>query len=211
LRTPMASIYGFTELLLTRDDIQPAKQKDLLNRIYRQCEGMITIINELLDLARIESRRGKDFHREQIDLAQLVQQVVNDFQVPLDRHPPIIDDHAMPTRVWGDIRKTRQAILNVLSNAYKYSPDGGDICIDYAQSSGRRIGVRISDVGVGMTPEQLARLGERFFRADKSGKIPGTGLGISIVREIMTLMGGELEVQSEKGQGTSVTLWLAVD
>jgi signal transduction histidine kinase len=101
----------------------------------------------------------------------------------------------------------------VLSNAYKYSPDGGAVDIGLIESSGDgdvppRIGIRITDHGIGMTPEQLARVCERFYRADTSGKIPGTGLGMSIVKEIVELHGGELEISSEVGTGSTVTIWL---
>jgi signal transduction histidine kinase len=72
----------------------------------------------------------------------------------------------------------------------------------------KEFGVEVADHGLGMTDEQLARVGERFFRADKSGNIPGTGLGISIVKETLSLMGGRVQVKSEAGQGTQVTLWL---
>lgn len=213
LRTPMASIYGFTELLLTRADLKPEKQRDLLHRIFRQSEVMVTIINELLDLARIEARRGKDLKLESLDLAALVAEVVRDHRVPDQRKAPVVSEPDGPLWVRGDVQKTRQAVLNVLSNAYKYSPDGGDVEIGFVvetaqEGSPPRTGVRIRDHGVGLTPEQLARIGERFFRADKSGRIPGTGLGLSIVQEFLKLMGGSMAVDSVHGQGTTVTLWL---
>ena len=106
----------------------------------------------------------------------------------------------------------QQAVLNILSNAYKYSPDGGPVQVHNVLAepdAGRhRFGVQIEDQGMGLSPEHLARLGERFFRADKSGSIPGTGLGVSIVKELMELMGGRMQVDSELGKGTTVTLWL---
>jgi signal transduction histidine kinase len=101
----------------------------------------------------------------------------------------------------------------VLSNAYKYSPDGGAVALELTRTaveanSSRRIGIRISDHGIGMNAMQLARVCERFYRADTSGKIPGTGLGMSIVKEIIELHHGELALESQPGQGTAVTLWL---
>lgn len=213
LRTPMASIYGFTDLLLTRTDLKPEKQRDMLQRIFRQSEVMVRIINELLDLARIDAQRGKDIKLESLDLVELVCEVVRDHQVPERRNPPMVTEPAAHMWVRGDVQKTRQAVLNVLSNAYKYSPDGGDVeisfVVDMAQDGApSRTGVRIVDHGVGLTSEQLARVGERFFRADQSGRIPGTGLGLSIVQEFLKLMGGSLAVESVHGQGTTVTLWL---
>ena len=214
LRTPMASIYGFTELLLTRD-IKPEKQRDLLQRIFRQSEVMVNIINELLDLARIEAKRGADWQPTNFDLAQLVDGMVRDFQPPATRQPPILNLPPAPLWVHADPQKTQQAVLNVLSNAFKYSPDGGDVEIGFvcpariaSQTEGARLGVRITDRGIGLTPEQLRRIGERFYRADKSGAIPGTGLGVSIVKETLRLMGGALDIESVHGEGTTVTLWL---
>jgi PAS domain S-box-containing protein len=211
LRTPMASIYGFTQLLLTRE-FKPERQKDMLARIYRQSEAMTSIINELLDLARIESRQGKDFEFEMVDLAELAAAVISDFKLPPDRQAPVVVWPDKPVMVWVDRQKMSQAVLNVLSNAYKYSPDGGPVFVRYlaadAEQGRHRFAVEIEDQGMGLSPDHLARLGERFFRADKSGNIPGTGLGVSIVKELMELMGGRMQVRSELGKGTTVTLWL---
>jgi two-component system sensor histidine kinase VicK len=229
LRTPMSSIYGFTELLIGRE-MTPEKRKDVLGRIYRQSQQMINILNELLDLARIESRRGQDFSFESLALQDCVQRALADFKVPEGREAPqvAVCDEAWQVRV--DAGKLQQALGNVLSNAYKYSPQGGPVSIAWASrqvddplgeraprviyfgeesdQAPREVGVVITDQGMGLKPDELARMGERFFRADKSGNIPGTGLGVSIVCELMELMGGHFEVQSRCGEGTSVTLWL---
>lgn len=211
LRTPMSSIYGFIELLLTRD-YQPLRRQELLGKVHRQCEVMISIINELLDLARIESRRGADFSYAPVDLAELVADVCRDFQPPQDRAAPELALLGGALTVQVDASKLGQAFLNLLVNAYKYSPDGGPVRVYFpwrVDAQGQRwLGVAVEDQGIGMTPEQLAHVGERFFRADKSGNIPGTGLGVSIVQEIMSLMGGELSVRSAAGQGSTFTLWL---
>ena len=212
LRTPMASILGFTELMLTRD-MSPAKQKELLGRVYRQSQSMAEILNELLDLARIESRRGQDFDLAHTDLADVVQAVITGFQPPEGRDPPLVSPAPGPMLALVDAGKAQRAVLNVLSNAYKYSPNGGPVTVHYvlpdAVDGKQTIGVVIEDHGLGLSREHLARMGERFFRADKSGHIPGTGLGISIVQEIMALMGGRMQVESTLGQGTTVTLWFS--
>jgi PAS domain S-box-containing protein len=210
LRTPMASIYGFTQLLLTRE-FKPERQKDMLERIYRQSEAMTGIINELLDLARIESRQGKDFEFDTVDLADLVGAVIRDFKLPDGRQAPVAVWPDKPLLVWVDRQKMSQAVLNVLSNAYKYSPDGGDVALRFVrriEQSRAQVGVEIQDHGIGLSADQLARVGERFFRADKSGNIPGTGLGVAIVKEIMDVLGGGLTLTSQAGEGTTMTLWL---
>lgn len=211
LRTPMVSILGFTELMLTRD-LKENVRRDMLQSVYRQSQSMSGILNELLDLARIEARRGQDFKLETVDLAEVVQPVIADFQPPEGREAPRVDTALVPMPVHVDVHKMRQAVLNILSNAYKYSPQGGPVWVRYlvadAEQGRHRFAVEIEDRGMGLSPEHLARLGERFFRADKSGNIPGTGLGVSIVKELLELMGGRMEVRSELGQGTTVTLWL---
>jgi PAS domain S-box-containing protein len=211
LRTPMASIFGFVELLIHREFSQ-AKRADLLNRVHRQSKLMINILNELLDLARIEARGASELKFEPLDLAELVGHVLSDYLPPQGRERPRFEPtaKAMPVRV--DRQKMQQVLLNTLSNAYKYSPGGEPVSLrllaDEPEEGRAHYGVEIRDHGIGLSPEHLARMGERFFRADTSGHIPGTGLGVSIVRELLELMGGRLQIDSELGQGTCVSLWL---
>ena len=191
LRTPMTSIYGFAELLLTRE-FDEADRRDFLGTIVRQSELTVSILNELLDLTRIEERRGKDFVIERIELRALLREIVAGFKTPDERSAPALPAAGAPLWASADRGKLTQAVTNVLSNAYKYSPGGGAVEIDLSSSrrecgAPARICIRISDHGLGMTPPQLARVCERFYRADTSGKIPGTGLGMSIVHEILEL------------------------
>ena len=214
LRTPMTTIYGFAELLLTRE-FDAADRRDFLETIVRQSKLTVSILNELLDLVRIEERRGKDFVIARIDLRELLREIAGEFGTPQGRTPPAEPASGGPLWVRADRGKLMQAVSNVLSNAYKYS-SAGAVRIDLAQTlraggSSARACIRIADEGIGMTPEQLARAGERFYRADTSGKIPGTGLGMSIVREIIQLHGGEMELSSTFGAGTTVSLWIPAD
>ena len=213
LRTPMASIYGFTELLMTRE-FDEETRRDLLTTIHRQTEWLVEIINELLDLARIEARRGKDFSIESVPLAPLVSAVISAMHQEGERWPVRVDLPVDLPAVRADAAKLRQALTNVLGNAVKYSPKGGtiEICGTTRDNPGKReVGIAITDYGIGMTAEQAGRVGERFYRADNSGKIPGTGLGMSIVKEIIELLGGSVSITSSPGAGTTVTLWLPVD
>ena len=209
LRTPMASVYGFTELLLMRD-FGEADRRDFLETIFKQSGLMVSIINDLLDLSRIEARGGKDFTFERVNIRSLMHEMIVDFKTPADRLSP---EEPPPNGVlWvrADRKKLTQAVINVLSNAYKYSPTGSPVGIEFVESvpGSPLVGIRITDRGIGMTPEQLGRVFERFYRADISGKIPGTGLGMSIVREIVELHGGEVNIDSKFGAGTTVTIWL---
>jgi PAS domain S-box-containing protein len=211
LRTPMASIYGFSEVLLTQELDEESRQ-EFLNIIFKQSELMASILNELLDLARIEARRGKDFVFEVAPVQALIEEAVSSFKPPALRAAPTLVMPEEPLYVKADHKKTQQAFLNVLSNAYKYSSASSAVRIELITAVGGgvapRIGLRFVDQGVGMTPAQLARIFERFYRADTSGKVPGTGLGMSIVKEIIELHDGEIDVVSDAGVGTTVTLWL---
>jgi PAS domain S-box-containing protein len=204
LRSPMASIYGFSEVLLTQK-VNAVDRKEFMGIIHRQAELMVSILNELLDLARIEARRGKDFVIEAVAVQSLVADVVGSFKLSMGRTPPTMNVPAAPLLVQADKKKAMQAILNVLSNAYKYSAPTGPVNISIAQHN-NNVAIRIADQGIGMTAEQTQRVGERFYRADASGKVPGTGLGMSIVSEIMTLHQGCVNIDSMPGRGTTVTL-----
>jgi len=210
LRTPMASIFGFAELMIHRR-LSPERQQEVLATIHRQTQLMINIVNELLDLARIEARRGKDFELQTLDLAALVAEVLHDFKPPQERALPGIEQPAQTAPVRVDRDKLVQAIGNVLSNAYKYSPEGGAVGLRLVRGTHdgqAMVGIEIRDQGIGLAPHQMARVSERFYRADASGSIPGTGLGMSIVKEILELLGGRLALASTPGLGTTVTLWL---
>jgi signal transduction histidine kinase len=211
LRTPMASVCGYTELLLMRN-YSEERRRDMLGTIKRQADRIVTIIAELLDLARIESRRGKDFDMKRLPLRDVVAEVVRDLAPPEGREPPQLSlpDTEGPTWVWADAEKLAQALLNVLSNAYRYSeaPSGVAVKLTWRDAvAGPEVGVAVQDGGVGMSPEQVQRVCERFYRADPSCTIPGTGLGMSIVKEIMDIHHGHIEFETELGQGCTVTLW----
>lgn len=207
LRTPMASIFGFAEVLLNQN-CSVAEQHEFLKIIHRQSELMTSILNELLDLARIEARRGKDFVMQTQSAQALVTAVVDHFKLPVGRSAPRLRLPQEPLWVQVDVKKIQQAILNVLANAYKYSPPLGLVSIS-VEAQCKAVTIRITDQGIGMTATQLARVGERFYRADTSGKVSGTGLGMSIVKEIMALHHGRVELSSELGVGSCISLVFA--
>lgn len=204
LRTPMASIFGFSEVLL-HQALDEASRTEFLTIIHKQAALMSTILNELLDLARIEARRGKDFVFRDLPVQELVTEVVHGFKRPAGRLPPRMTFPGGPVSIFADQHKVQQAMLNVLCNAYKYSPAGGEVSI-VVESRAPWVAIRISDPGIGLSPEQRQRVGERFYRADASGKVPGTGLGVSIVKEIVDIHRGQVVIDSQLGQGTTVTL-----
>ncbi len=211
LRTPMSSVLGFSRLLLDRK-YDEATRRDLLETIHEQAQRLSEMINELLDLARIEARVGKDFDMAAQPLAPVIEQTVAALLVRDDPRQVRLRLPLEAVEVSVDAAKLRQALTNLLANAYKYSPRGGAIELETILESvpRPRVGIRVTDRGIGMTPEQAERCFERFYRADTSGSVSGTGLGLSLVKEILEIHGGTAEVCSRFGEGTAMTLWLPV-
>lgn len=209
LRTPMVSIFGFTELLLRRK-YTDTRRDDMLQTIHRQSGLLVKMINELLDLARIEARQGLDMRVDVHPMAELVQNSVNGLMRAENERQVVLGD-IPPISLLIDIEKMQLAMTNLLSNAFKYSPQGGTVSlsVETQQVDGAEFAVvSIIDQGIGMTPEQVARAFERFYRADSSGNIPGTGLGLSLVHEIAGLHNGKVELSSEYERGTTAKLWI---
>lgn len=212
LRTPLASILGFSELLLMHD-YGTDQRKDVTETIHRQSVKLKNLLDELLDLARIEARAGKDFNIENGSLKTLLDMVTQEAKGIDEGHELIVKTNNDWPLVSFDENKTHQALMNVLSNAYKYSEQGTRIiCTTQKRttSKGDQFGISIEDNGIGLTRQEAARVGERFYRADASGSIPGTGLGIALVKEIMEIQKGSVEINSVKDKGTTVTLWFSI-
>ncbi|MBL8470084.1 MAG: CHASE domain-containing protein [Methyloversatilis discipulorum] len=212
LRTPLSSIFGFAELLLNREYDEVARRR-MHGIIHRQSRVLVNLINDLLDLARIEARAGQDFRYEDLPVKMLINATLEGLAMPGDTHRVSLDMPQSMPRIRVDHEKMVRALSNIITNAFKYSPDGGEVRLsvtEVTRNSRLMAGIHVSDEGIGMTPEQQARIFERFYRADPSGNIPGTGLGMSLVKEIMDLHGGEIEIVSAPGAGTTVTLWLPV-
>lgn len=209
LRTPITSILGYSELLLLRD-FDAKTRRESLEIIARQAQRVTSMINELLDLARIESGGGLDFKPEVHDLRKIIGSVAATFTGAGKRI--VIEAGEQPALVYADKGKFHQALVNLMANALKFSePQPITVSVRRKESpTSPMVGIAVEDKGIGMTAEQLARLGERFYRADPSGKIPGTGLGVALSKTIIDLHGGSLEASSEFGKGSCLTLWLPV-
>ncbi len=212
LRTPLASIFGFAELLINRDYDESARRR-MHGVIHRQSRVLVNLINDLLDLSRIEARAGQDFNLEDESVKSIINATVEGLAMPEGLQRLRLDVPRATPRIRVDHKKMVRALSNVITNAFKYSPDDREVLVTVCEASRNSrlmAGMRVIDHGLGMTPAQQARIFERFYRADPSGNIPGTGLGMSLVKEIMDLHGGEIEIESVPGEGTTVTLWLPV-
>jgi PAS domain S-box-containing protein len=210
LRTPLTSIQGFSELLTTRDDITEEEEKECLSYINTQSVNLANIINDLLDISRIESGKGFSSTKAPSDMGTIITETVHYFQVQSKRHDFDLSLPEKPVEVMVDTDKMRQVLENILSNAVKYSPEGGEIRItgevveDHYQ-------VSIEDQGIGMTSDQIEKMFDKFYRADASNTaIPGTGLGMSIVKYLVEAHGGEVWVASTHGRGTTVKFTIPI-
>jgi len=231
LRTPLTSIQGFSELLLTRDNLDAQRQKKYLGYINTQAVALGKIIGDLLDITRIEAGRGFTLDNKVFDLGRLFKKYVNSFRARSPGHAFEIHLPETPVRILADRDKMEQLFENLLSNAVKYSPRGGKVRVwiddlrlsieDLKEKSARpsiikhqpTIQIRVADDGIGMTPEQIERVFDKFWRADASNKaVEGTGLGMSIVKHIVEAHGGRVWVESEGlGKGTTVVVELPLD
>jgi PAS domain S-box-containing protein len=210
LRSPMASIYGFSELLLQRR-FSEARQTELLEIIYNQASHMTRLINELLDLARIEARGERAFNMKRQPVEPIVRATVAGFLIPSQRAAIHVTCEPDLPQVNADTDKMQQALTNILSNAYKYSPAGGPVELQVrADAQRERVLITIADRGIGMPEGVSARVFERFYRGDDAAAIRGTGLGMTLVKEIFDHHGGHVEVESRAGKGTRVTLVLPI-
>jgi len=215
LRTPLASVMGFSELLMV-NDYPEEKTKVVADTINRQAQNLKHLVDDLLDIARIEARSNGVLELRFGTVEQLVQEccdyiVASDSRCELSFEPsacewPIIE---------FDEHKLEQAIMNILSNAYKYSKQGGLVVVDTVVINQEKeglswFGIRITDQGIGINQAQLSRVGEKFYRADNVGSIPGTGLGMALTSEILALHSGHLNITSQPNQGTQVTMWIPI-
>lgn len=212
LRTPLAGVMGFSELLTMRD-YGPEKTKEIAISINRQSTRLKELLDDLLDIASIENKTMGMLNMVHDTLEVPLIEVCEDVSGSDNFHNVEIEKPEHWPLIEFDQSKVRQIISNILSNAYKYSPNNPTVKVSTTMRITEEIsefGVIIEDNGIGMTPEQLSHIGERFYRADTSGKIPGTGLGISLIKGLIEMHKGRLEIHSTLGEGTIVTLWLPI-
>lgn len=225
LRTPLTSIQGFSEILLIRNNLKPERRQKYLSYINAQAVSLGKIIGDLLDISRIESGKGFNLHKEAFDLGKSIKEIVELFRSRSPSHGFETNVPEGPLTAFADQGKLQQLMENLLSNAVKYSPAGGTIRITAQKSeecereqAGESISqpstilISVEDEGIGMTPDQVKQVFDKFWRADASNKaIEGTGLGMSIVKYIVEAHGGTVQVESEPGKGTTITIEMPGD
>ena len=209
LRTPLASLRGFAELMLTRA-FSLEQQREFLTIIHDESKRLANLINDFLDLQRIEAGH-QEYHFTSLDLLSVVNETVAVFQANSNGIAIHLVQEPAPPPVHADADRLRQVLLNLLSNAVKFSPHGGEITIGTHQE-GAALVLWIRDQGIGIAPEVLPKLFTKFFRADnkETRTIGGTGLGLALVKRIITAHGGHVWVESELGKGSTFFFTLPV-
>ena len=215
IRTPMNAIMGITEIQL-QDQTLSLATKEALERIYNSGDLLLGIINDILDLSKIEA--GKlELTPIQYDFPSLIFDTVKLNMMRYESKPidfRLVIDEKIPSALIGDELRIKQILNNLLSNAFKYTQEG-QIELSLSAEPMENDSVfflifRVSDTGQGMTSEQVRRLGDKFsrFNMDANRKTEGTGLGMNITRNLIQLMNGEIKVESTPGLGTVFTVHL---
>ncbi len=215
LRTPLTSAVGYAELL-NRRLIEGAtvgpEERRMLGTIFKQTARLNRMIADLLDISRLE--KGQlELDRQAVDLGAVVEAVVQEWRPTGHRHRIELEVQPSnghgPVMVHGDAIRLHQVFQNLLQNAIKYSPYGGDVRVT-VKRVGDRAQVTVADQGIGIPQEARGQLFQRFYRAPNSEAfhISGLGVGLYVVREIVRLHGGEIGFDSEEGRGTTFTVSL---
>lgn len=204
LRTPLTVIVGFLEIAMSDPGMDAATRAAHLKLMTEQGERMQRLIGDMLTLSRLES---DDFplRRERVDIASLVESVAQEARaLSGGRHQ--IEVAVDGPDVMGSIEELRSAFANLASNAVRYSPDGGTITLSWRRSDAD-LRFSVTDCGIGIEPQHIPRLTERFYRIDKSRsrETQGTGLGLAIVKHVLLRHGGRLAISSRPGQGSTFT------
>ncbi|UCC89194.1 MAG: GAF domain-containing protein [Anaerolineales bacterium] len=207
LRTPLALIYGYAELL---DDgglgeLQP-DQREPVSVIARRTRMLHKMVDDLMIILETEAQAPQ---RKPLNLADLVRELLADFQIAVQQAGLTLVAELSPNlpKVPGDIESLRRVLDNLLGNALKFTPPGGQITVRL-WAEGPAVMLEVADTGIGIPPDQLERIFERFYQVDGSTtrRYGGTGLGLALVKEIIEAHGGKVGVESNEGRGSTFTL-----
>ncbi|MBX9655941.1 HAMP domain-containing protein [bacterium] len=212
LRTPLNSILGFGDLLAEVDTLDP-KQKRWIQNIQTSGKNLLSLINDVLDLAKLEAGKMQ-VHVEEFSLRDVVEAQIQIMKPLADKKNIALDTDIAPSIpiLRQDSTKLQQILSNLLSNAIKFTPEGGQIRV-VAKGENSHVSISVVDNGVGIAPEDQKLIFEKFRQTESTltRKYGGTGLGLSIVRELVKLLGGdEVQLVSELGRGSTFTIRLPI-
>lgn len=212
LRTPLTVVGGFIETLKDMDGAIPESLRHYFDLMDEQTGRMRNLVEDLLTLSQLESSQNL-LQEDVVDVPALISTVQQEGQsLSAGRHILLVDDVDATLRLRGSVNELHSAFGNLVNNAIRYTPQGGEIRLSWQLRAGEAVfGVR--DTGIGIEPQHIARLTERFYRVDRSRsrETGGTGLGLSIVKHILTRHQGHLEIVSEHGKGSVFSAVFAAD
>jgi len=213
LRTPLANIKAYAETLAIDGDIDVERQKGFYNIINAEATRLARFIDELLDVSQMETG-AINVVRHETDIERLLHDVMETVQ-PQIKQKHLLFESRFPAKLpkmLVDKDKLGAALINLLGNAVKYTPEGGEVRM-IVEVEQRQLDVHVEDNGIGIRPEELDRLGEKFFRSEdeRVRNIPGSGLGLAFATEVARLHRGSLSITSELNQGSRFTLSLPAE
>jgi two-component system, cell cycle sensor histidine kinase DivJ len=215
LRTPLNAIIGFSEILGNPDIAprDPARQREYADIINASGQHLLGLVNTILDMSKIETGHF-EIEPEPFDLPWLIDLCCDMVKLKAEAKK-IALSRACPSRledIFADKRACKQILLNLISNALKFTPDGGKVIVT-ASADGPFVEIAVSDTGIGVTQKDLSRLGDPFFQVKSTCDRPyeGAGLGLSIVRGLVGLQGGSISFESAPGEGARVAVRLPMD
>ncbi len=202
MRTPLTAMLGFTEYLL-ENTVDEEQSKEFLGTIYRETERLHELINNFLDLQRMKAKQTV-YHFESLQMGPLLYESTSLFASASKTHRLKVDFPPDLPPVSGDEVRLHQVLNNLLSNAFKFSPKGGAVTVG-ARREGETVVVWVKDEGIGIPRTMLEKIFDRFYRVDssESRRTGGTGLGLALVREIITAHGGRVWVESGMNEGST--------
>jgi signal transduction histidine kinase len=208
LKTPLTTLQGYAELLLRRRQSHDERTQRALEIVAEQARRLNKMIESLLDISRLEEGQ-LNIDRAPFDLGALVRRLVDELRPTLTLHRPVLDAPEESLLIEGDALRLEQVLHNLIHNAVKYSPEGGTITVRLAKQ-GPWARISVTDQGIGIADSAIPHLFDRFYRAEsvESRRIGGVGLGLFVVREIVLLHGGHVEVTSREGSGSTFTVLL---
>jgi two-component system sensor histidine kinase VicK len=215
LRTPLTNIHSYAETLVDgAGELPPQTEKNFLQVILSESERMAHIVQDLLTLSRFDSGRS-ELNLTTFPLADAIEAMVNANRMEAQRHGHTLTTDLAPDlpSITADRERITQVMMNVVSNAIKYTPDGGLIQVSAGRSGPDRVWMEVRDNGIGIPAADRGRIFERFYRVDKarSRESGGTGLGLSIAKEIVDQHQGSISIVDRSGPGLTIRVELPVE
>ena len=210
LKTPLTSISGFAELMM-QDLVPPDKSKEFAGDIYRESVRLISLINDIIELSRLDEQTVAP-EKEEVDLYSVAEDVLDGLGSAAKSKDVTLMLEGVHATVYGVPNYIDEIVYNLCDNAVKYNRKGGKVTVTVEKGE-RTVELCVKDTGIGIPAEYHERIFERFYRVDsaRSNDVPGTGLGLSIVKHAAGLHDAQITLKSEPGAGTEITVAFIID